>query len=193
VERSVGRLSLFAEWRDDSDTRVAARTRPATRPSAFGITLRRRKELLMTYRGIVFIGAMGALLLATGAKPKVEADELRNVERERTRALVEGNMEVAQRLHADDYQLINPMGGVLTKQEYLSAVASGDIDYLEWEPETIEVKLFGNAAVIRYRAPLRIVVKAAPNAPSGRFWFTDLYEKRNGQWQIVWSQATQTQ
>ena len=147
----------------------------------------------MMLRGIVFIFAMGASILATGVEAQTEADELRSVERERIRALVEGNMEVAQRLHADDYQLINPMGGVLSKPEYLELVASGDIDYLEWEPETIEVKLFGSAAVIRYRAPLRIVVKAAPNAPSGRFWFTDLYEKRNGQWQIVWSQATQTQ
>ena len=147
----------------------------------------------MMSRGIVLTCALGASILATGVKAQTEADELRSVERKRTRALVEGNMEVAQRLHADDYQLINPMGGVLSKQEYLGLVASGDIDYLEWEPEAIEVKLFGNAAVIRYRAPLRIVVKGVPNAPSGRFWFTDLYEKRNGQWQIVWSQGTQTE
>ena len=147
----------------------------------------------MMQRGIVVSCAMAALILSGDVKAQTEADELRSVERERTRALVEGNMQVAQRLHADDYQLINPMGGVLSKQEYLGLIASGDIDYLEWEPETIEVKVFGSAAIIRYRAPLRIVVKAAPNAPSGRFWFTDLYEKRNGQWQIVWSQATQTQ
>ena len=144
-------------------------------------------------RGIVFVCALGAFILATDVNAQAEADELRGVERERTRALVEGDIEVARRLHADDYQLISPTGSVLSKPEYLGLVASGDIDYLEWEPEAIEVKLFGSAAVIRYRAPLRIVVKAAPNAPSGRFWFTDLYEKRNGQWQIVWSQATQTQ
>ena len=146
----------------------------------------------MMFRGILVSCAVGASILAADVKAQTEADELRSVERERTRALVDGDMDVAQRLHADDYQLINPMGGVLSKQEYLGLVASGDIDYLEWEPETIEVKLFGTAAIIRYRTPLRIVVKAAPNAPSGRFWFTDLYEKRNGQWQIVWSQGTQT-
>lgn len=144
-------------------------------------------------RGIVFSCATAALILSGDVNAQTEADELRSVERERTRALVEGNMQVAQRLHADDYQLINPMGGVLSKQEYLGLIASGDIDYLDWEPEAIEVKVFGSAAIIRYRAPLRIVVKAAPNAPSGRCWFTDLHEKRNDQWQIVWSQATQTQ
>ena len=144
-------------------------------------------------KGIVFLCAMGASMLAADVPAQTAADELRSVERKRTRALVEGNMEVARPLHADDFQLINPMGGVLSKQDYLGLVASGEIDYLEWEPESIEVRLFGNVAVLRYRAPLKIVVKAAPNAPSGRFWFTDLYEKRDGRWQIVWSQGTQTQ
>jgi hypothetical protein len=73
------------------------------------------------------------------------------------------------------------------------ALASGEIDYLVWEPETIEVKLYGDAAVIRYQAQLQIKVKAIPDAPSGRFWHTDVYERRNGVGQVVWSQATQIQ
>lgn len=121
------------------------------------------------------------------------ADQLRSAERERLRALVEADVEVAGRLHAEDFQLINPLGGSLTKAEYLGAIASGEIDYLLWEPETIEVKLYGDAAVIRYQAQLQIKVRAIPDAPSGRFWHTDVYERRNGVWQVVWSQATQIQ
>ena len=102
-------------------------------------------------------------------------------------------MKTADRLQAEDLQLINPLGGSLSKEQYLGLVASGEIDYLEWEPETIEVKLYGDAAVIRYRARLRIKVKGLPNAPSGRFWHLDLYERRNGRWEAVWSQATQIQ
>jgi hypothetical protein len=144
-----------------------------------------------------FFGAamivMIALMAAGHAIAQDESDELRSLEQKRTRALVEGNLEIARQLIADDFQLINPMGGTLSKQEYLALVASREIDYLEWTPEQIEVKLFGQAAVIRYRAMIKIVVKSAPNAPSGRIWFTDLYEKRNGQWQVVWSQGTQAQ
>ena len=121
------------------------------------------------------------------------ADQLRAVERERLRALVDADVEVARRLHADDFQLINPLGGSLSKAEYLSAIASGEIDYLVWEPETIEVKLYADVAVLRYRARLKIKVKAIPHDPSGHFWHTDVYEKRNGAWQVVWSQATQIQ
>jgi hypothetical protein len=53
------------------------------------------------------------------------------------------------------------------------------------------VKLYTDAAVLRYQAELRITVKAIPDAPTGRFWHTDVYERRDGAWQVVWSQATQ--
>ncbi len=39
------------------------------------------------------------------------ADQIRAIERERLRALVDVDLEVAERLHADDFQLINPGGG----------------------------------------------------------------------------------
>lgn len=40
-----------------------------------------------------------------------EADLIRRTERERVRALVEANVKRARQLHADDFQLINPLGG----------------------------------------------------------------------------------
>ena len=118
-------------------------------------------------------------------------NELRATEQERLRSLVAADMETARRLHADDFQLINPLGGSVSKDQYLGAIASGDIRYLEWKPQEIEVRLYGDAAVLRYQAMLKISVIGLPDAPSGHFWHTDLYERRNGQWQAVWSQATQ--
>jgi hypothetical protein len=136
---------------------------------------------------------LGVLLGTATASAQSPADQLRAVEQQRLRALVGADVEVAARLHADDFQLINPLGGSLSKFDYMGAIASGEIDYLVWEPGTIEVKLYGDVAVIRYQAELQIKVKAIPDAPSGRFWHTDVYEKRNGAWLVVWSQATQIQ
>ena len=122
---------------------------------------------------------------------QTESEKLRIIEHARLRSLTEANMITADSLHADDFQLITPFGGTLSKGQYLAAIASGDVDYLLWKPDTIEVRLYGNAAVIRYQAEIRIKVKAVPDAPNGRFWHTDLYELRNGTWKVVWSQATQ--
>src|SRR5579859_2819089 len=81
-----------------------------------------------------------------------EADLIRTTERERLRSLVQGNMEVADQLHADDFQLINPGGGSLSKEQYLGGIASGQLKYLVFEPEAIEVRAYGDAAVIRYQS-----------------------------------------
>jgi len=51
-----------------------------------------------------------------------DADRIRAIERERIRALVEANIEVAQQLHADDFQLINPGGSALSKGNILGAL-----------------------------------------------------------------------
>ena len=127
--------------------------------------------------------------MTRSSNPQAEADLIRATERERLRALVEANMEVARQLHADDFQLINPLGQSLSKEQYLGGIASGDLDYLVWEPESIEVRLYDQAAVIRYQSQLEIVVQGQ-NVPRQRYWHTDLYENRNGRWQVVWSQAT---
>ena len=121
-----------------------------------------------------------------------EVDQIRDIERQRLRALVEADMDVARRLHADDFQLITPFGDALSKEEYLGTVASGDIDYLVWKPDAIEVRLSGDMAVLRYSSRIEIVV-GGQRIPPGNYWHTDYYEKRNGRWQAVWSQATEMQ
>ena len=122
--------------------------------------------------------------------PNAKADLIRTIERERLRALVEANMEVAHQLHADDFQLINPGGGSLSKEQYLGGIASGELNYLVWEPEAIEVRMYDEAAIIRYQSQLEIIVQGQ-KIPLRRYWHTDSYENRNGHWQVVWSQATE--
>ena len=121
-----------------------------------------------------------------------EAELLRATERQRLRALVTVDMERAQQLHAEDFQLITPSGSVLSKEHYLGRIASGEFDYRVWEPMSIEVRLYGQVALIRYRAQLQIAVRGEVS-PLGHYWHTDSYEKRDGRWQVVWSQATKIQ
>ena len=108
-----------------------------------------------------------------------EVELLRSTERERLRALVSGDAERAAHLHADDFQLINPLGGSLSKDQYLGGISSGQIHYLYWEPEAITVRVYGGAAVMRYQSELEIVVQGR-HIPRQRYWHTD----------VVWSHAT---
>jgi hypothetical protein len=140
---------------------------------------------------LLLLVVAGAASCVSAPDPRAESDLIRATERERLRALVQADVDVARQLHADDFQLINPRGESLSKEQYLEGIESGQFDYLVWEPESpIDVRVHGEAAVIRYQSKLEIVVQGQ-RVPLQRYWHTDSYEKRNGRWQVVWSQATQ--
>ena len=98
-------------------------------------------------------------------------------------------MGTARELHADDYELITPGGGRLSRDDYLGGVASGELRYVIFEPASaIRVRLHEGAAILRYKA--RIQIHLADGIDRGRFWHTDFYELRDGRWRAVWSHAT---
>lgn len=79
---------------------------------------------------------------------------------------------------------------MLSKERYLGAVAAGHIDYLAMELDSaIDVRIYEDVSLIRYRAQIEIEVQGQ-KYPRASYWFSDAYEKRDGQWQIVWSQGT---
>ena len=114
---------------------------------------------------------------------------IRDLERQRLRALVAADVDVARALHADDYQLITPAGVALSKAEYLGGIDSGELDYVTFEAASdIVVHVAGRAAAVRYQARIEILFSGGRDI--GLFWHTDVYEIRDGRWQAVWSQAT---
>jgi hypothetical protein len=126
--------------------------------------------------------------MTSEAEPGLERF-LREAERRRLRSLVTPDLHVAERLHADEYELITPGGAALSKREYLDGIAAGDFDYAVFEPiSEIRVRFYHDAAILRYRVRIEILVGGVQD--SGNFWHTDVYEQRDGQWQAVWSQAT---
>jgi hypothetical protein len=128
---------------------------------------------------------------ATGSWAEHRTEEsVRAAEKERLQALVDGDIKVAERRHAPDFQVINPFGRVSTKTDYLAKVSSGENDYLSWVPGTIAVRLHGTTAAIRYRSSVDIAVRGR-RLPLMNCWNTGLYEYRDGRWQIVWFQVTQ--
>jgi hypothetical protein len=88
------------------------------------------------------------------------AETVRATERERIRALVSSEVEIARQFHADEYELVTPLGAVLSKEQYLGAVAAGDLHYLVWDIESpTKVRVYSEVALIRYEASIEIVVQ----------------------------------
>lgn len=118
------------------------------------------------------------------------ADVVRATERERLRALVMVELDIAEQLHANDFQLVTPGGGIVSKVDYLSGISSGALNYQVWEPDSpIDVRLYSDVALLRYRSNLQMIYEGQ-DLGVNKFWHTDSYERRDDRWQIVWSQAT---
>ena len=121
--------------------------------------------------------------------PEAE-DELRSIARQRIAAFVAKDMDTLRRLHADGFETVNPGGQALSKPEYLNGLGAGFIEYRNWEPDSdISVSIYGDGAVLHYRSYVEMAVQGEAQ-PRQRFWQTDVYEKRDGRWQAVWSQST---
>jgi hypothetical protein len=108
---------------------------------------------------------------------------IRATERQRLRALLEHDFDTANKLHADDFELIDTLGETVSREDYIDSGAA--FQYTAWKPiSPIRVRVHGDSAVIRYESEIE------RHGIRGHYWHTDLYEKRNGQWKIVWSQTT---
>ena len=125
------------------------------------------------------------------AAPDELDHDLRVLEEQRLAALVHGDLEVIEALHASDYELINPAGDLLSRSTYLGEIATGELRYSTFESDgPIRVRQHGTTAILRYVAHIRI--ERGGDVFEGRFWHTDYWERRAGRWQAVWSQATET-
>jgi hypothetical protein len=149
-----------------------------------------RLALLIAGLAVAFVPAVAVAAIAAGPpRSSPEAQHLRAIERARLQALVSADMPNVERLLADDFRLIPPPGFPLSREEYVAALAAGELDYLAFEPiSPIDVHLFDDAAVLTYESHIDIV--AGGDRLAHDAWHTYLYEKRRGQWQVVWEQAT---
>jgi hypothetical protein len=137
---------------------------------------------------LVLLAGAVAAARASGAE-SAQADRIRAIERARLELLVKADTSAARSLMADDFEVINPAGGTINRDDYLAAVAAGDIDYLAFEPTSpIAVRLHGDAAALRYQVHFDLAVFGLRVTHEG--WITELYEHRDGHWQVVWEQAT---
>jgi len=154
-----------------------------------------RRWPMLALGALLVAGAVAVVVAATGAARAADASavqaEIRAVAVMRDQALVDADMAALKKIHAGDYQLITPDGTVLSRADFLDSVASRDLDYLTFRAiSPIRVRMLGDdAAAVRYESHIDIVIRGLGRIANDN-WHTDLYERRSGRWQVVWSQAT---
>ena len=89
---------------------------------------------------------------------------------------------------ADDLIYTHSSARLDTKQSLIGNMQSGSTVYTSLEPSDVTAQDLGDTVVLTGVARIKVVSNGAPNAFEVRF--TDVYAKRNGQWQMVTWQST---
>ena len=144
---------------------------------------------------VIALVAIAALYLALGqgiannkaANINVQ-EELKKLENDRAQAVLKGDTATLDRMTADDYTVINISGQLLTKAQVLEAIKSGDLKYDQLENNDLQVRVYGDTAVLTGRTAQKGQFKGKDI--SGQTRFTRVYLKQHGKWQAVAFQAT---
>ena len=135
-----------------------------------------------------------AILVAASCSGQRSADEdialLKSLEMRRLEALVQANIDVASKLHADNFQLVTPFGEFVSKERCLANLADGSLDYINWRPLDITVRLYGDVAAMRYQDAEFVVEADGMPHLSGLLVHTNIYERHGDSWVMVWSHAS---
>ncbi|MBI3799241.1 MAG: nuclear transport factor 2 family protein [Deltaproteobacteria bacterium] len=105
-------------------------------------------------------------------------------------ALLAASVEALDRLLADDFLLIDVMGGSeIAKGALLEVIASGQLKFDAIEPADRRVRMYQTTAVITGRTRMHGRFGAEPFTASSRY--THVYVEQQGQWRLVAAQGTQ--
>ena len=110
------------------------------------------------------------------------------LDRKRMHAMAQKDFATLNAVLADDLIYTHSSARLDTKQSLIGNMQSGSTVYTSLEPSDVTAQDLGDTVVLTGVARIKVVSNGAPNAFEVRF--TDVYAKRNGQWQMVTWQST---
>lgn len=125
---------------------------------------------------------------------EIEA-ELQRLEREWANASINHDVETVKRVVAEDVQMTYPDGTTGTKSDEVRDTESGALTAESSQLVDPKVTILdANTAIVTGRTIFKNGKYKGPDGRSidisGEYRFTDVFLKRNGQWQVIASQAT---
>ena len=121
------------------------------------------------------------------SSPTVER-ELRLLNQQAAEMQVKNDAAAAARLLADEYIFLQADGAITNKVQNVAGIGSPDFKCQSMKTEDVQVKVYGDVALVYGRAIMEATIKGKPIG--GEFLYSDVWVKRAGRWQTVHSQAT---
>jgi len=143
------------------------------------------------YIGILTLTLFPPKTVAQTSATSPTEQEIKALEQERNRAILQGDAAALGRMTADDYSFITLRGELRTKSEIVKGFESGSFKYESRQISDLKIRVYGDTAVVTGRS----TQKGRENGKdySGDYRFTRVYVKQNGRWLTVALQTTLVQ
>ena len=115
-------------------------------------------------------------------------EELLKIEEEFAEAIVKNDIEGIGRLVANDWIIIDPNGEIVDRTRFFEVIKSGALIHEMMESDDFRVRIYGDTAVVT--AVTRTKGKFMGQEFSTQERATDVFMKRDGQWQCVLTHLT---
>ncbi|HEY6213758.1 MAG TPA: nuclear transport factor 2 family protein [Vicinamibacterales bacterium] len=126
-------------------------------------------------------------ILASAQQSGSAADEVVRAERAEVGATVKKDRAALEKLYADDYSYTHSNGVVASKAEDLAADVAADMKWTSFTLTDTKVRAYGDAAILTGVETLQGSAKGYVPGPRR---LTDVWVKRNGQWQMAGGAST---
>ena len=120
------------------------------------------------------------VIVAAAGEPE---DEVMASQGARLRAMIDEDVAALSELLADNPHYSHTRGSVESKQQFLSTIQSRRIDYLAATPRGVEVRLFGDTAVITGLSDMKLIYRGEQLEFTIRF--LEVSNKVDDNWQLV--------
>jgi len=134
----------------------------------------------------IFFFLMPSLCLLPLAQVQMKRDgesEIRDLERQRFRAMETVDVPTLDRILSDDLIYTHANGLQHTKAELIGVIGSGDFKYESITPGDTRVRIYKETAVVNGRVSMKI--KSGAGEQVFKLCYLDVYVKQHGRWQMV--------
>lgn len=132
----------------------------------------------------------GLFCLGASVQARPGVDDVMAADQARADALVQQSYAVLDKILADDLIFCHGSGMIDTKMSYLDAMHSDALHYYAIDGRGLKARMLGNQAAV-LNGPVTLKVRnRTPDVREVRLQATEVYEKRNGRWQLISYQTT---
>ena len=109
--------------------------------------------------------------------------QIRQLEHEWIDAFRGSDATAFERILAEDFVFTGPNGGLMTKEQWQTDLASGALAVEAINLDDLQVRLFGDTAIAYGLATVK--GRSKEGRYDGQYSYLDVYARRQGRWQAV--------